>query len=73
MQDKPQPQTKKDSVMANSGNYGTNYTLFQWTQGQWVVYQNCCDYGCVPAPPIPPGEYDGQIIPTGCVAMPKSV
>jgi len=61
--------TTNNVTMNTSTSYGTNYAIFQWSQGQWVIYQNSCDYGCVPAPPMIPGEYDGQLMTTACVPL----
>jgi hypothetical protein len=68
---KPDPKPKKDQTMpttssASNGNYGTNYAVLEWDGGQWLVREDCCNYGCVPTEPDSPGAYPGQTTVTSC-------
>lgn len=66
MKSKPTHPGKKGPTTMSDGGYGTNYAVFQWNGAEWVVIDNCCDYGCVPLPPGEPGAYVGQLLTTGC-------
>jgi len=63
---KDEPKTKVKKMSTTSGNYGSNYGMWQWTAGTWILREDHCNYGCHAVPPDGPGDYEGQIVVTAC-------
>ena len=56
----------KVTGMASDSGYGTNYAVWRWNGTNWDLYENHCDYGCVPMEPPSPGEHIGDLAKTSC-------
>jgi hypothetical protein len=63
---KDQTKTTPDSSLPPCGTYGSNYAIFRWTGGEWVLAQDCCSYHYNPSEPGEPGEHVGELRVTEC-------